>query len=48
MRFVIKLDPSGKQLIYSTYLGGTDFDQALGVAVDAAGVAHVVGIDVER
>src|SRR5262249_10859797 len=33
--FVSKLDPTGSQLIYSTYLGGTIGDIAAGVAVDA-------------
>ena len=40
--FVLKLSPEGA-LSYSTYLGGRDDDVALGVAVDAAGRAHVVG-----
>jgi hypothetical protein len=41
--FVVKLDPTGKHVLYSTYLGGIDFDQAQAIAVDAGGVAHVVG-----
>lgn len=41
--FVAKLDPTGTTLLYSTYLGGTNFDSALGIAVDAAGAAHVSG-----
>ena len=28
---------------YGTYIGGTDTDQAFGVAVDAAGAAYVLG-----
>jgi Beta-propeller repeat len=40
--FVLKLDPSGT-LLYATYLGGKDADVALGIAVDAAGRAHVAG-----
>jgi Beta-propeller repeat len=40
--FVLKLGPQGN-LIYATYLGGRDDDVALGIAVDAAGRAHVVG-----
>jgi hypothetical protein len=31
-------------MAYSTYLGGTGFDQAYNVAVDAAGNAYVVGV----
>jgi hypothetical protein len=41
--FVTKLDPTGSTLVYSTYLGGTDFDQALAIAVDGAGGAYVTG-----
>ena len=37
--FVTKLNPAGTALIYSTYLGGSNNDQALGIAVDAAGNA---------
>jgi hypothetical protein len=41
--FVTKLDPSGSTLIYSTYLGGSGFDDAYGIAVDSAGSAYVTG-----
>jgi uncharacterized protein (TIGR03437 family) len=41
--FVAKLDPSGSKLVYSTYLGGSLNDLALGIAVDTAGNAVVVG-----
>jgi hypothetical protein len=41
--FVSRLDSAGSSLIYSTYLGGSDLDAAFGVAVDAAGNAHVTG-----
>jgi hypothetical protein len=41
--FVTKLDPAGSALVYSTYLGGSGFEWGLGVAVDAAGNAHVTG-----
>ena len=34
-----KLNPSGSALVYSTYLGGSDFDSGGGLAVDAAGNA---------
>lgn len=40
--FVLKVDPSGK-LVYSTYLGGSDLDHAVGIAVDHQGDAYVVG-----
>jgi hypothetical protein len=41
--FVAKLDPSGSNLVYSTYLGGNGIDLGIGIAVDAAGNACVVG-----
>jgi hypothetical protein len=41
--FVAKLTPSGSALVYSTYLGGADFDEAAGVAVDGTGAAYIVG-----
>ncbi|NTU78753.1 MAG: hypothetical protein HGA45_05020 [Chloroflexales bacterium] len=42
--FVIKLNPAGTQVIYATYLGGANLDQAGGIAVDATGHAYVVGL----
>src|SRR5260221_455384 len=41
--FVTKLDPTGSALIYSTYLGGGDDDQGMGIAVDTDGNAYVTG-----
>jgi uncharacterized repeat protein (TIGR01451 family) len=41
--FVTKLNSSGTALSYSTYLGGTAYDEARGIAVDAAGSAYVTG-----
>jgi hypothetical protein len=41
--FVTKLNPSGSTLVYSTFLGGSNTDEALGIAVDAAGNAYVAG-----
>jgi len=41
--FVAKFSPAGTNLIYSTFLGGTNNDQAFGIAVDAAGNAYVTG-----
>jgi hypothetical protein len=40
--FVTKLNAAGSVLEYSTYLGGTDFDVGLGIAVDG-GRAYVMG-----
>jgi hypothetical protein len=42
--FVTKLNPAGSGLVYSTYLGGTSTDQGTGIAIDAAGSAHVTGL----
>ena len=49
--FVTKLDPKGKKLVYSTYLGGStqlfrsiDGDYGNGIAVDADGNAYVTDI----
>ena len=41
--FVTKLDSSGSALAYSTYLGGNSYDFGMGIAVDSAGDAYVVG-----
>ncbi len=42
--YVTKFTPSGAALVYSTRLGGTNGrDVGLGIAVDAAGSAYVVG-----
>jgi hypothetical protein len=41
--FVARLSTDGSTLLYSTYLGGSDADQAFGVALDAAGNAYVTG-----
>src|SRR5207249_8801556 len=40
--FVCKFSPAGS-LLYSTYLGGTNTDQALAIAVDSSGSALVTG-----
>ncbi|MEA2563642.1 MAG: hypothetical protein QOH06_5146 [Acidobacteriota bacterium] len=45
--FVAKINPAASgeaSLVYSTYLGGQGTDEALGIAVDAFGQAHVTGI----
>jgi len=41
--FVTKLTPGGDAIVYSTYVGGTGYDEARDVAVDAAGNAYVGG-----
>ncbi len=42
--FVTKLNAQGAALVYSTFLGGSDSDQGMAIAVDAEGGAHVTGI----
>ncbi len=41
--FAVKLDTGGAHMAYGTYLGGSAFDQAKGIAVDAHGNAYVTG-----
>ena len=41
--FATKLNPAGSALVYSTFLGGSAFDSAAGVAVDGGGNAYVAG-----
>jgi hypothetical protein len=41
--FVAKLSPSGSNLVYSTYLGGSETDIGVAIAVDAGGSAYVTG-----
>ncbi len=42
--FVTKLNATGSGLIYSTYLGGSFFDDGYGLAIDTAGNAYVTGL----
>lgn len=41
--FVTKINSTGTAILYSTYLGGSQYDRARGIAVDGAGNACVVG-----
>src|SRR5206468_3186724 len=41
--FVTKLNATGSALVYSTYLGGSGFDESGGIAVDGADNAYVTG-----
>ncbi len=41
--FVSKIAPGGNDLIYSTYIGGNDYDGATNIAVDAVGNAYLTG-----
>ena len=42
--FVAKLSPNGDALLYSTFFGGSDHDDGIDIAVDAAGQAHILGV----
>ncbi|MEO7653382.1 MAG: SBBP repeat-containing protein, partial [Bryobacteraceae bacterium] len=41
--FIVKLDPTGSTLVYSSYFGGNSMDRVFGVAVDGAGSAYLTG-----
>ncbi|MFN7929481.1 MAG: SBBP repeat-containing protein [Blastocatellia bacterium] len=41
--FISKFDPTGRQLLFSTYLGGTFVENGLGMAVDSQGNVYVTG-----
>jgi hypothetical protein len=40
---LVKLNANGTKVLYATYLGGTDIEQAEGVAVDPSGNAYLCG-----
>jgi hypothetical protein len=42
--FVVKLNSSGTQILYSVVLSGEGYDSARGVAVDSSGNAYVTGV----
>jgi len=45
--FVAKIDPTqsgAASLVYSSFIGGSSFDQGAGIAVDASGNSYVTGI----
>ncbi|WP_309495716.1 SBBP repeat-containing protein [Mechercharimyces sp. CAU 1602] len=42
--FVTRFSPSGSSLLYSTYLGGSGFDQGLGLTIDGGGNSYVTGV----
>ncbi|MFC1558801.1 SBBP repeat-containing protein, partial [candidate division KSB1 bacterium] len=41
--FVCKLNPAGTELIYSTYIGGSDEDTGINIKIDSSGSAYLVG-----
>ncbi len=42
--FVTKLSANGSSLVYSTYLGGSGFEEGFSIAVNRAGNAYVTGV----
>jgi len=42
--FVAKLNPAGSALLYSTYLGGSSYDEAQSLAIDPLGNLYVAGV----
>jgi hypothetical protein len=41
--FVLKLDAPGSSLLYSTLVGGVDYDEVRGLAIDSLGAVYIVG-----
>ncbi len=41
--FVTKFSGSGNDLVYSTYLGGNDYDRGYGIAIDNSEAAYITG-----
>jgi len=46
--FITKVNTSGSALIYSTYLGGSEYEEGMSIAVDSEGAAYVAGYTVSR
>jgi hypothetical protein len=46
--FVAKLDAGATSLVYSTFFGGTDKEEATAIALDAQGRAHVAGYSASK
>jgi len=41
--FVVKINSDGSDYVYSTYLGGSEWDAAYSIAVDNDNYAHIIG-----
>ncbi|MCS7028362.1 MAG: SBBP repeat-containing protein [Bacteroidia bacterium] len=41
--FVTKLNPTGTGLVYSTYIGGSEVEDAFSIAVDGSGSVYITG-----
>jgi len=42
--FIVKIDATGSEILYSSYLGGSDEDVGYGVAVDGSANAYLTGV----
>ncbi len=42
--FITKVNPTGSALVYSTYLGGSDREDAQAIALDNNGTAYITGL----
>ncbi len=42
--YVLRLDPAGTTLIFSTYMGGSDDDRAYAIALDRQGSVYLTGV----
>jgi hypothetical protein len=42
--FLVKLDPTGRQVVYATYFGGSGDDRANAIALDATGNVYITGM----
>ena len=42
--FVLKLDPTGRNVVYARYYGGPGEDEGKGIAIDPAGNAYITGV----
>src|SRR5580658_3405264 len=41
--FVTEIDAAGTAIVFSTFLGGSNFEQALGIALDSIGNVYLAG-----
>lgn len=41
--FLVKINPTGSDVVYATFLGGDDYDNAMGLTLDAEGNAYITG-----
>jgi hypothetical protein len=42
--FVVKVNPSGTEMVYASFLRGSSYDEGYGIAVDGDGAAYVTGL----